>query len=50
MTGGARVGSAQWSPSTLTEADYCEGNELEMAAVADVVITTTDELLFLREP
>jgi hypothetical protein len=37
-------------PVKLSEADYCEGNELEMAAVADVAITTTDELLFLREP
>jgi hypothetical protein len=34
----------------LGEADYRDGNEPELAAVADVVITTTDELLFSREP
>src|ERR1043166_8313676 len=37
-------------PLILSEADYCEGNEPELGAAADVVITTTDELLFLREP
>jgi hypothetical protein len=33
----------------LSEADYYEGNEPGVAAVADVVITAADELLFLRE-
>jgi hypothetical protein len=50
MVSGRRNRSGSRSPSILTEADYGERNEPELAAVANVVITTTDELLFLCEP